>query len=800
MRYIETLLIQIFLGILPASANGLKLQFDRPADYFQETFVIGNGTQGAIIYGNPYRERISLNDITFWTGEPDTVVYSPKAYKALPEIRKALDNGDYATADSIQRRIQGHNSQKYQPIGNLIIDFEDKSDVKSYSRELDITNAVARVDYTRPGNAVTMRYLASAPDSVIAINIKSEKPINMALSLKSPLKSFSSVTVGNSVIGDGYASCGFITQETDAAPEERLLYNPAKGIKFRSVVNVAATDGKVKNDNGRLEIKNSRDLTVYVTIATNFAGAHTNPNLGKVDYKNIAGKRSARVERLSFEDVLSRHVRDYTSLFSRVSIDFGETSHEIASLPTDVRLKNYCDNNAVDPDLEELYFQYGRYLLISCSRTYGIPANLQGLWNESLLPPWSCNYTSNINLEENYWPAEVTNLPELHMPMLSFMKQLQKTGELTAREYYGIDKGWCLAHNTDIWAMTNPVGAHWDDPSWANWNMGGAWVTTHIWEHYLFTLDKDFLKEYYPILKGAAEFCLDWMMNDSDGYLITSPSTSPENKFIAPDGTQVATCAGGYADIAMIKECLRATHDAAVVLNTDKRLIKKIEKVLLRLKPYKIGKNGQLQEWDKDYTEVEPWHRHQSHLFGLFPGHHISVDKTPELAAAAARTLEIKGDNTTGWSAGWRINLLARLLDGEKAYSMYRKLLKYVSPDYYEGPDKRYGGGTYPNLLDAHPPFQIDGNFGGTAGVAEMLIQSQSDKITLLPAIPQQWNTGEFRGLKTRGGFTVDAKWEHGKVIEFSISSEKGGETTVSTNSGEIRVMLQPSESRTFKL
>ncbi|MDE6636615.1 MAG: glycoside hydrolase family 95 protein, partial [Muribaculaceae bacterium] len=424
------------------------------------------------------------------------------------------------------------------------------------------------------------------------------------------------------------------------------------------------------------------------------------------------------------------------------------------------------------------------------SRTLGVPANLQGLWNEYLLPPWSSNYTTNINVEENYWPAEVTNLSELHMPLLSFIKQLPITGKETAREYYGVNRGWCLGHNSDIWAITNPVGLNSGDPQWANWNMGGAWISSHIWEHYLFTRDIDFLKEYYPTLKGAAEFCLDWMIENNDGNLITSPSTSPENNFIAPDGKAAATSAGGFADLAMIRQCLADTRDAAITLNTDKDLIKEIDVALSKIAPYKIGKAGQLQEWAQDFKEQDPQHRHQSHLYGLYPGHHISLSKTPELAKAAAKTLEIKGENTTGWSTGWRVNLLARLSDADKAYSMYRRLLKYVSPDKYEGPDKRHGGGTYPNLLDAHAPFQIDGNFGGTAGVAEMIIQSSPDAIILLPALPAQWKDGSVSGLRTRTGAIVDLTWENGNVTYAKILPIADGDITLNVNGNALPLKL----------
>lgn len=787
MRKVILLCIALTVTVVTATSNDLKLKFDRPADFFEETFVLGNGSQGAIVYGNPSRERISLNDITLWSGEPDTAVFTPGAYKHIPEIRRALDNGDYALAEALQRRIQGSNSQYYQPLGNLFIDFKDTTDVTDYYRELDLNSAVSAVSYNRGGNSIRTEYIASAPDSLIAINIRSARPIDLTLRFTSLLP-YEVSAKGSRITADGHAPYGYVRQEKNGSYEEKMIHDPARGIHFRTNISAVSSTGTITPQNGGIAVGGATDLTVYVVMVTNFDGQAVNPSRSPKDYKAMADSRSDRAVEQSFSDVKAGHIEDYSRFFSRVSLDLGETSGELRDMPTDLRLKSYHDNGNYDPDLEELYFQYGRYLLISCSRTNGVPANLQGLWNEYEYAPWRSNYTVNINLEENYWPAEVTNLSEMHMPLLSFVRQLPRTGEMTAREYYGVDRGWCSAHNTDIWGKTCPVGHGTSFPMWVNWNMSGAWLVSHIWQHYLFTKDREFLKEYYPTLKGAAEFCLGWMIKDKDGHLITSPSTSPENRFIAPDGKPVATSAGGFADLAMIRECLADTRSAAVELNLDRELVNEIDEAMGMLAPYKIGAEGQLQEWAVDFKEEDPKHRHQSHLYGLYPGSHITVDGTPELAKAAARTLEIKGDNTTGWSTGWRVNLLARLADAPKAYSMYRRLLKYVSPDNYTGEDRRRGGGTYPNLLDAHSPFQIDGNFGGTAGVAEMLLQSTPDRITLLPALPDNWKTGCFKGLRARGAYTVDAEWENGVVTSLRLTADKGGSTTVVVNGKSIPV------------
>jgi alpha-L-fucosidase 2 len=757
----------------------MVLHYDRPADYFEESLPIGNGKLGALIYGGIEDNVIYLNDITFWTGKPVDRNLDKDAHQWIPQIREALYAEDYAKADQLQLHVQGPNSQHFQPLGTLHIRDLNQGLISGYYRQLDLDSALVRDRYMRDGSAITREYFASNPDRLIAIRLTGKVNIAVTITGQTP---HSAKAAGNQLTMTGHA-----------------MGDPQQSIHFCTILK-AETDGTVTASDSTLTIRDARQATLYIINETSFNGFDRHPVTEGADYLALASDDIWHTQNITYDGARTNHVADYRQYYDRVKLQLGAPSRYDGS--TDQLLKDYTDQGGQSRYLEALYFQYGRYLLISSSRTKNVPANLQGLWTPHLWSPWRGNYTVNINLEENYWPVFVANLAEMAMPLDGFVKALAENGQYTARNYYGISRGWCSSHNSDIWAMTNPVGEKNEKPEWANWNMGGAWLVHTLWERFLFTQDKEYLRQVaFPLMKGAADFCLDWLTENPKvpGELFTAPSTSPENEYVTDKGYHGMTCYGGTADLAIIRELFAAVIAASRLCGNDATAY---EKALDRLHPYTIGQNGDLNEWYYDWRDYDPHHRHQSHLIGLYPGSHLT---DPALQKAAERTLEEKGDKTTGWSTGWRINLWARLHRADQAYYIYQKLLTYVTPDNYKGPDRRHSGGTYPNLMDAHPPFQIDGNFGGTAGICEMLMQSQyamndaQSTIELLPACPEQWSEGSVSGLCARGGYELSFAWKGGKVTNGTIKAKLDGTVTLLYNGRQQTLKLKAGQTKKLK-
>ena len=740
--------------------DGLRLWYPRPATRWVEALPLGNGRLGAMVWGGGKHERIQLNDDTLYAGGPYDPT-PPGALAALPEVRRLLFARRYAEAEALanaQMMGQPVKQMPYQPLGDLMLDFLEISDLENYRRELDLDRALATSTFDSGWNLSHRREaFVSAVDQCLVVRLGTSQPGRVRLRL-----GLDSDHAATGVTGDGPDGLLLQGRNGDAFGIEGRL-------RFAARLRVLATGGRLRHRGGRIAVEDADEVVLLRAAATSFRG---HDDVGG-DPEAVTRTQLDAAAGKSWDALLAAHVAEHQRLFRRVHIDLGRTAREIATLPTDERVARFAGGR--DPELAALYHQFGRYLLIASSRPGTQPANLQGIWNDLLAPPWESKYTININTEMNYWPAEANALPECVEPLQRMVAELAATGVETARRMYGAP-GWVVHHNTDLWRATAPV----DGAQWGMWPTGGAWLLQHLWDRWDYGRDRRYLETVWPLFRGAAEFFAATLVQDPNtGAMVTAPSISPEN--VHPHGA--ALCAGPSMDAQILRDLFGQCIGIAGLLGVDAELAQRLAALRERLPPHRIGQAGQLQEWQEDWDMQAPEmdHRHVSHLYALHPSSQINVRDTPELAAAARRSLEIRGDEATGWGIGWRLNLWARLRDGERAMKILRMLLSPAR--------------TYPNLFDAHPPFQIDGNFGGTAGITEMLVQSWGGTVFLLPALPGDWPTGELRGVRVRNAATLDLAWRDGALQAATLRSERGGAYRVEYRGRELALELAAGEA-----